>query len=287
MRRDSIFFQLFQQQATLLFELLQSSPERAAEYQFASVKIKETGFEIDGVFLPPDPRGIVYFCEVQFQQDSTLYERMMAEIHLYAYRYRNNFSDWRAVAIYPSRKIEQSELGIIADNLASGRITRIYLDELPKGETELPLAVSLAVLTIREGEDAIDSARREIQRAQDDCATIDMITRIILYKFTHLTRKEVDAMLGTQLSQSRVYQEALAEGKAEGKAEGQAEGQAEGKLKGKAELVMVQLNRRVGKIPLKLSKQIDRLSVDKLQKLGEALLDFNNLSDLSDWLAEN
>jgi predicted transposase/invertase (TIGR01784 family) len=271
MRRDSIFFKLFQQKTTLLFDLLPNPPERANDYRFESVKVKETAFEIDGVFLPPDPRGIIYFCEVQFQLDVMLYERMMSEIHLYAYRYRHHFSDWCAVVIYPSRSMEQSDLGIIADNLASGRIIRIYLDELLATEEELPLAVSLAVLTIREGEEAIASARRQIEQAENDRDTIDLITTIVLYKFTELTRAEVDAMLGIQLSESRAYQEAKAEGKAEQT----------------IKLVTRQLNRRFVKVPLKLSRQIERLSIDKLEELSDALLSFNTLSDLTDWLANN
>ncbi len=81
MRRDSIFYQLFQQFPVLLFELLDTQPENAANYRFDSVGVKEPKFEIDGVFLPPetDEAGVVYFCEVQFQKDERLYERLFGE----------------------------------------------------------------------------------------------------------------------------------------------------------------------------------------------------------------
>ena len=108
MRRDTIFYQLFRQSPTLLFELLAQPPERADEYIFDAVEVKETSFRIDGVFFPPSARGIIYFCEVQFQLDELLYERMNSEIGIYTYRNRERFSDWRAVVIYPSRKVEQS-----------------------------------------------------------------------------------------------------------------------------------------------------------------------------------
>lgn len=111
MRRDSIFYKLFQQSPTLLFELLTNPPINADTYRFDSVAVKEPKFEIDGVFLPPESAGagIVYFCEVQFQKDEQLYERVFAESSLYFYRNRARFSDWQAVIIYPSRSIEQSE----------------------------------------------------------------------------------------------------------------------------------------------------------------------------------
>ena len=81
MRRDSIFYKLFQQSPTLLFELLTNPPINADAYRFDSVAVKEPKFEIDGVFLPPENEGagIVYFCEVQFQKDEQLYERVFAE----------------------------------------------------------------------------------------------------------------------------------------------------------------------------------------------------------------
>ncbi|BBD68330.1 hypothetical protein NIES4072_43580 [Nostoc commune NIES-4072] len=111
MRRDSIFYKLFQQSPTLLFELVANPPNNADSYRFDSVAVKEPKFEIDGVFLPPesDGAGVVYFCEVQFQKDEQLYERVWAESSLYFYRNRARFSDWQAVIIYPSRSIEQSE----------------------------------------------------------------------------------------------------------------------------------------------------------------------------------
>ena len=75
MQRDSIFYKLFQQSPTLLFEILTNSPINAENYRFDSVAVKEPKFEIDGVFLPPENEaaGIVYFCEVQFQKDEQLY----------------------------------------------------------------------------------------------------------------------------------------------------------------------------------------------------------------------
>nr|WP_242056612.1 Rpn family recombination-promoting nuclease/putative transposase [Nostoc sp. FACHB-152] len=112
MRRDSIFYKLFQQSPTLLFQLLTNIPKNANAYRFDSVAIKEPKFEIDGVFLPPENEGagVVYFCEVQFQKDEQLYERVFAESSLYFYCNRARFCDWQAVIIYPSRNIEQKNI---------------------------------------------------------------------------------------------------------------------------------------------------------------------------------
>lgn len=117
MRRDSIFYKLFQQYPSVLFQLLANPPKNADVYRFDSVAVKEPKFEIDRVFLPPenDIPGTVYFCEVQFQKDEQLYERVFAESHLYFYRNSSRFSDWQAVIIYPSRIKNKVKYILIGD----------------------------------------------------------------------------------------------------------------------------------------------------------------------------
>ncbi len=160
MRRDTIFYQLFQQSPTLLFELLPQLPDRANEYVFEAIEVKETTFRLDGVFLPPTTNGIIYFCEVQFQLDELLYERINSEIGIYTYRNRERFANWQAVVIYPSRSIEQSNTDTVRELLASGRIQRVYLDELGEIET-LPIGISLMVLTTLEGDVAKTEAKQQ------------------------------------------------------------------------------------------------------------------------------
>jgi predicted transposase/invertase (TIGR01784 family) len=270
MRRDSIFYQLFRQSPTLLFELLPQPPDHAESYIFEAIEVKETGFRMDGVFLPPNSSGIVYFCEVQFQLDELLYERMNSEIGIYVYRNRERFFDWQAVVIYPTRSVEQSRTETIRDLLAGRRIIPVYFDELGEIE-ELPIGLGLMVLTTLEGDNATTSARNLISRSQGSSDIIDLISTIIVYKFSNLSRDEVNAMLGIELEQTRVYQEA----------------QAEGEARGEARMIMRQLNRRLGAIPDRSSVQIQQLSVPQLEDLGEALLDFTSLADLEGWLNQN
>ncbi|WP_292766618.1 DUF4351 domain-containing protein, partial [Nostoc sp. NOS(2021)] len=53
---------------------------------------------------------------------------------------------------------------------------------------------------------------------------------------------------------------------------------------GERTIVLRLLNRRVGNIPDALLSQIQGLSVEQLEALGDALLDFSTLADLSGWL---
>jgi predicted transposase/invertase (TIGR01784 family) len=218
---------------------------------------------MDGVFVPPDPSGIVYFCEVQFQLDRLLYERMLSEISVYIYRHRSLFSDWRAVAIYPSRSLEQSDRSVVTDMLASGRITPIYLDELGS-VGELPIGLGLMVLTTLEGDEAKAEARRLIDRDRESRAIIDLVSTIVLYKFGTLTRDEVDLMLGIELEQTRVYQDAQADGE--------------------QRLVLKLLTRKFGNISPEVRSRVNSLTIDRLESLGEDLLDFTQMSDLLAWL---
>jgi predicted transposase/invertase (TIGR01784 family) len=167
MRRDSIFYRLFQQSPELLFELLESQPENAQQYRFESVAVKEPKFEIDGVFLPPNSPvpGVIYVCEVQFQRDPQLYERMFGELFLYFYRNRQYYADWQAVVIYPSRQQEQIEIQPYRMLLESDHVHRVYLKEL--GEiAQLPLGVALMVLTTKTPKQSPAAAREILARSQ-------------------------------------------------------------------------------------------------------------------------
>jgi predicted transposase/invertase (TIGR01784 family) len=169
MRRDSIFYKLFQQCPALLFELLTNHPKNADAYRFNSVAVKEPKFEIDGVFLLPENQGagVVYFCEVQFQKDEQLYERVFAESSLYFYRNCNQFSDWQAVIIYPSRNIEQSKIYPHRSFLNGEQVHRVYLDEI--GDIrQLPVWVALMVLTTVEEEKAPEEARYLLTRSSQE-----------------------------------------------------------------------------------------------------------------------
>jgi predicted transposase/invertase (TIGR01784 family) len=279
MRRDSIFYKLFQQSPQLLFELLIDPPENAEAYRFDSVAVKEPKFEIDGVFLPPesDVPGIVYFCEVQFQKDEMLYERVFAESALYFYRNRVRFSDWQAVVIYPSRSTEQSDIYPHRTLLNGNQVHRIYLNELGDLRS-LSLWLALMVLTTVEEEQAPDEARYLLARTRQEVsqeagrAIIELVTTIIAYRFEQLSRMEVESMLDIKLKETRVYREIKEEGREEGREEEAVN------------LIIRQLSKRLGKVSEEIRSSIISLPLPVLEDLSEALLDFTNLANLQSWI---
>jgi predicted transposase YdaD len=66
--------------------------------------------------------------------------------------------------------------------------------------------------------------------------------------------------------------------------EAKEEGEQQGIVKGERSLVLRQLSRRLGNIPDALLSQIQALSLERLEALGDALLDFSTLADLEGWL---
>ncbi|MBC1193782.1 DUF4351 domain-containing protein [Microcystis aeruginosa BLCCF158] len=58
----------------------------------------------------------------------------------------------------------------------------------------------------------------------------------------------------------------------------------EGRQEGAVNLLLRQLNRRIGEISAELSTNIQSLYLEKLENLGEALLDFQSVEDLEQWL---
>ncbi len=285
MRRDSIFYKLFQQSPATLFELVPDPPANAEAYRFDSVAVKEPKFEIDGVFLPPeDTPGAVYFCEVQSQKDEQLYERIFAKSSLYFYRNRSRFNDWQAVVIYPSRSIEQSDLYPHRGLLNSDQLHRVYLDEL--GDIrQLPLWVGLMVLTTVKKTQAPAEARYLINQALQTGLTpvsraiIEVIATIISYRFETLSQREVEVMLDITIQETRIYREIKEEAWQEGRQEGQRD---EAAL-----LVSRLLEKRFGKLSEDMKTSVTALPVPGLEALSEALLDFTSSADLPIWLAEN
>jgi predicted transposase/invertase (TIGR01784 family) len=122
------------------------------------------------------------------------------------------------VVIFPSRSLEPENTTMHRTLLASTQVQRIYLDELAHSDQQ-PIGIRLMQLTIAPEADAIAQARELIERVQQESPAsplkteiIDIITTIAVYKFANLSREDVEAMLGLKLEETRVYQEAKAEG---------------------------------------------------------------------------
>ena len=66
---------------------------------------------------------------------------------------------------------------------------------------------------------------------------------------------------------------------------GREEGREEGLQRGKEQLIIRQMQRRVGLITSETEKRLEGLTSEQLDDLGEALLDFTSAQDLEGWLS--
>jgi predicted transposase YdaD len=154
---------------------------------------------------------------------------------------------------------------------------RIYLDEL--GDVRrLPVTVAATVLTIVKEEEAPEVARSLLARTEQEGFTarekqniIDIVSSIILYKFSTLSQAEVRAMLGLNFTEEpRAIREAKEE------------------VRGQEAIALITrlLNRRLGQpVSEEMRSRLTALPLPVLEDLSEALLDFSTVADLEAWLA--
>jgi predicted transposase YdaD len=149
--------------------------------------------------------------------------------------------------------------------LENGQVRRVYLDELGDLRQQ-PLGLGLMLLTTIPEAEAVESAQflLKLAQQQSEQAIIDLVTTIIVYKFSNLSREEIAVMLGLNLEEPRAIRDA--------------------KEEGERKIILRQLGRRLGNIPDVILSQIQALSLEKVEALGEALLDFSTLADLEEWL---
>jgi hypothetical protein len=166
------------------------------------------------------------------------------------------------------------------------RTILVSIDELPT--TQKTLWIRLL------GRDQTQiSALREVSRLPKDHPRRNKIIRLLADWGVKIETGEIENFLGQEIimgfSQAFLdWEEATeAKGEAKGIAIGEQRGQeigiAIGEQKARS-LVLRQLARRIGILPTELRSQVEQLSVTQLESLGEALLDFEQLSDLTTWL---
>ncbi|MGL5192617.1 MAG: DUF2887 domain-containing protein, partial [Chroococcales cyanobacterium] len=125
--------------------------------------------------------------------------------------------------IFGRRSYEPKELAPYQALLNSNQVQRIYLDEL-EGVPETSLGMRIVQLIIEKREaSAAEKARQLVVQARQDMTddadraeVVDLIETVVLYKFSKLSREEVQEMIGVnEFKQSKLYQDIKLEGKLE------------------------------------------------------------------------
>jgi len=263
MKTDKIFYTLFQVFPELLFQLLGQPPALAQNYQFQSVEIKELAFRLDGIFLPDSNQldSPIYFLEVQFQKDPEFYWRFFTEIFLYLNQYKP-LRPWYAIVIWAKESFDDGLPLPYQQLLVSQHLQQIYLDRLtPQPSSSLGLEIIQLIIApepqaIAQVPSLLNQAKQQVRNATIQQNIVELIEKIVVYKFPQKSRQELEAMFSlTEWKQTRFYQEA----KEEGKLEGKLEGEEEGKLK------TVPLLLKLGLTTEQIAEEL-KINIDKIQQ---------------------
>jgi predicted transposase YdaD len=208
------------------------------------------------------------FAEAQMQTDENFYGRFFGSIFLYLRQYEVRRA-WRGLLILPSQGLNfGAELPY--QELLDQRVTRLYLRELRERRQLSPNLTLLQLLATDQGQSA-EIGKRLLQTAETEGEfgrRLSLIETILANKFPDLTTEMIMQLLDlkqTDITQSRFYQEIRAESE--------------------ANLVLRLLKRRLGQLSAEQEEQVKALSVEQLEALGEALLDFTAMADLETFLA--
>src|SRR5262249_12977644 len=159
--------------------------------------------------------------EVQFRRRRNFYANLFAKVFSYL-EMNNPDQDWQAVAIFENRAAEPKAQPGYQDLVASPRVRRIYLDELPTTGMAPPGLAILHLVTSSKTEtpELITQLLRRVETelaGEKSQVVVELIEELMMRRFTELTREEVRHMIKLHsLRESRAWQETYQKGIDEG-----------------------------------------------------------------------
>jgi predicted transposase YdaD len=273
----------------IIAELIPNIPSDC-EFDYIAPVIKEREFRLDGLFIPQSKNWNIplIFLEAQMQSDAGFYGRYFAEIFLYPQQYPEK-RPWQGLLILHNRQQYLGE-SVPYQILLQEQVKCLYLEDLlPRADISPNLAL-LKLLVLEEAE-AFHLGRCILEESETQTTfqqRLNLIETILVNKFPYLGTQEILRMLDLKtadITQSRFYQEVVEVGRQEGLQAGLQEGLQAGLRVGEADLILRQLTRKYGTLTSEVHQQIKALTIAELGDLGEALLDFVEISDLETWLS--
>ena len=283
MKTDKLFYRIFLNQPDLIAELIPGIPSDC-EFEYSAPVLKEKETRLDGLLTPTSNNSDVplIFLEAQMQRDSKFYSRYFQGIFSYIDQYEIS-RNWRGLLILLNKRLELgSELP--HRNLLNSQVERLYLEDLLY-QDDLSPNLALLRLIVTPKDQAGLAARKILNSVSTEAEfqlKLDLVESILVNKFTQLTLEEIQKMLNlkeTDITQTRFYQEVLEIGEKKGLQQGMQQGEAN--------LTIRLLKRRCGNLTAIQEQKVRSLSISQLESLGEALLDFPNMSDWENWLQDN
>lgn len=275
MKTDKLFYRIFLTQPKLISELIPEIPEDC-QFDYSAPVVKEKELRLDGLLTPllDNDNLPLIFLEAQMQKDREFYSRYFGGIFVYIHQYKVT-RNWRGLLVLNNRNQDLGEEKPYED-LLNKRVQRIFLSDLLRQKSLSPNLAILRLIVTPENE-AVSEANQILENTTNEeefNLRLDLIEAILVNKFPQLTLEEIQKMINLReadITQTRFYQQVVEIGRNEGE----------------ANMVIRLLKRRCGNLSDINIAQVRSLSPSKLESLGEALLDFQGLPDLENWLTSN
>jgi predicted transposase YdaD len=273
-------------------DLQQDLPVEVIGWRFSAPVVKERERRLDGFFQPPadQPDLPVVLLEAQMAADPKFLRRLYAQSAMVVEQ-KVEIEPWRVVVICPHRGLNFGRPTAVAEFVRE-RVHWVELEPAAQDPSAPPLLRALALLVQPEEEVPASSAaiQAEVAGTEREKAIADVIAAIVIRRFNGRSLTELCAMGGITLeefTQSVAYREIYGQGRQkglqEGLREGRQEGLQEGRQEGEIEMALRLLRRRCGDLSVQQVARIRALPLEKLEALGEALLDFQGVDDLNAW----
>ncbi|MBL1209503.1 DUF2887 domain-containing protein [Geminocystis sp. GBBB08] len=323
MKTDKLFYQIFINQPSLIAELLPDIPKDCQfEYTAPVIKDTEFRLDGLLTPISEDNNLPLIFLEAQMQKDDKFYHRYFAQIFLYLKQYEVKRL-WKGLLILRNRNNDLgSEIPykiLLENNIKRLYLEDLLTREnLPSNLALLKLIVANNSEIKDIGKSVLNSVKTE-EEFQRQFRLIEAILKnklpqlsteeiLIMFDLKTATMPKLDAyetlvkywqdkakeeglqkgmeeglQKGMEEGLQKGMEEGLQKGMVEGLQKGMEEGLQKGLRQGESELLIRQLNRCCGILSVSLQEKVRSLSIPQLESLAEALLDFQNISDLEKW----
>jgi predicted transposase YdaD len=272
----------------------EAEPERETAYIFRPVALKKVAHHPDGVFWPRQQPGgsealPVVLLEVQMHADRRFHRRLGAETFRLLQQHEEVAHLQVLVVLAHQRLALGSSQPRLLRRFLQEDVTWVDLATLAR-QPDLDPMLALLTLPVQK-EPALGPCAQRILALRPDL--IELIVPILSERFQGLSPSQLMATLGISKDfwrHTRAFQDILAEGRQEGREEGRElgleEGLEEGRRREASALALRQLERLCGSLDVPTSSRIEALSLQQLEELALALLEFRGVGDLQTWLEQ-
>jgi predicted transposase/invertase (TIGR01784 family) len=228
------------------------------------------------VYIEPQSTGRPVFPQRMFFYFSRLHQKHLKRIYpiaIFSY-------DSPLEAAKTAYKVEFPSLKVLEFNFTAIQLNQLnWRDYIHQAN---PVAAALMA--------KMKIAKKDRPKVKAECLRLLVTLKLDPAK-TQLISKFVDTYLRLNVQEERVFQTEIATMNVEQKEEimqvmtsWEEKGLEKGLEKGQRSLIVKQLHRKLGELPKSTIDRLEQLSAGQVESLGEALLDFGSIDDLTTWL---